>query len=250
VLARAHADLVRWRYRLALRINTRVGVGIAYDADRFATPMRGGEENYDRIGYVGRFRAGATWDPATRTFRGGRETPAFRIMLAYGRHAEERFAREGGAGEILRNTVVLPGGSRLTGNRLVRGAAAARLAEELRARIARRGVDASQVETGGDPMYVVTAPVQARERMFAAALGVLAAAAPGDVAAWQTARYLLYQAPRTKKGSDAVTRTFLVATGTVLFGRPPTLDHDVDLRCLVLGQELATTAPSDPPMFA
>jgi hypothetical protein len=248
VLACAHADLVRWRYRLALRIDRRVGLGIEYDPSRFATPMLAGEENYDRIGLIGRFRDGARWDAATRTFRGGRETPAFRIMLAYGRLAEEGFAREGNTGETLQNMVVLPGGARVPGNSLVRGAAAERCAAELLARITRRGVDASHVETGGGPMYVVTAQPESRDRMFAAALGLLAAAAPGDVRAWQAARYLLYQAPRTKKGSDAVTRTFLVATGAVLFGHAPVLDQDIDLRCMVLGQEAATAAPSDPPV--
>ncbi|HYQ64759.1 hypothetical protein [Actinophytocola sp.] len=239
---------MRWRYQLALRLDRGVGLGIEYDPSRFATPILADEENYDRIGPVGRFRDGATWDAATRTFRGGRATPAFRIMLAYGRLAEARFAREGNAGETLQNMVVLPDSTRIPGNRLVRGATAERCAAELLARITRRGVDASHVETGGGPMFVLTAQQEDSDRMFAAALGLLAAAAPGDVAAWQAARYLLYQAPRTKKGSDAVTRTFLVATGAVLFGHAPVLDQDIDLRCMVLGQDAATTAPSDPPV--
>jgi hypothetical protein len=246
VLASAHADLVRWRYQLALRLGRGAGLCIDYDPGRFATPIAADEANYDRIGAVGRFRDGATWDAATRTFRGGTETPAFRVMLAYGRLAEERFAREGNAGDTLQNMVMLPDGVRIPGNRLVRGATAERCAAELLARITGRGVDASHVETGGGPMYVMTARQEDRDRMFAAALDLLASAAPGEVAAWQAARYLLYQAPRTKKGSDAVTRTFLVAVGTVLFGHAPVLDHDIDLRCMVLGQQAATTAPSDP----
>jgi hypothetical protein len=39
-----------------------------------------------------------------------------------------------------------------------------------------------------------------------------------------------------KKGSDAVTRVFLVAVGAVLLGHPPELAQDIDLRCAVLGQ--------------
>jgi hypothetical protein len=73
----------------------------------------------------------------------------------------------------------------------------------------------------------------------------LAGAEPGDVAAWQAARYLLYQAPLTKKGSDAVARVFLVAVGTVLLGAAPILEHDVDLQCIVAGQRAATAMPGD-----
>lgn len=246
VLTAAHADLVRWRYELALRTGRRLGQGIPHDASRFSTPVCDTSPNYDRIGYLGRFRDGARWDESTRTFRGGQDTPASRIMLEYGALATDRFAGAANDGEVLCNPVVLPDGSPIEGNSLVRGAAARRIAQELVERIARRGADTSRIETGGDPMYVVTATDSARGRMFRAAMGLLAGATSDVVAAWQAARYLLYQAPVTKKGSDAVTRTFLVAVGALLFGQAPVLAQDVDLRCIVAGQPAATAMPGDP----
>ncbi|HEX4724181.1 MAG TPA: hypothetical protein VH333_16815 [Pseudonocardiaceae bacterium] len=243
VLTAAHGDLMRWRYELAVRTGRRLGNGIPHDASRFSTPMRDTSPNFDRIGYLGRFRDGARWDESTRTFRGGKETPAYRIMLRYGALAADRFT--GNDGDVLHNQVVLPDGSPIAGNSLVRGAAARRIAQDLLERIARRGVDTSQIETGGDPMYVVTATESARSRMFGAAMGLLAGATSDGVAAWQAARYLFYQAPMTKKGSDAVTRTFLVTVGAILFGQAPVLAQDVDLRCIVAGQPAATAMPSD-----
>ncbi|WP_267469931.1 hypothetical protein [Nocardia amamiensis] len=37
-----------------------------------------------------------------------------------------------------------------------------------------------------------------------------------------------------------------VLAGTVLLGRPPVLQHDIDLRCIVAGQAAATALPGDP----
>lgn len=48
--------------------------------------------------------------------------------------------------------------------------------------------------------------------------------------AWLRAAYLLYQAPRRKRGSDATIRTFLIAAGTHLLAYPPLILHDIDLR--------------------
>lgn len=241
-----HTDLVQWRYELARQAPGRLGKGIALEPERFRSTLEQHGPNYDRIGYIGRMRVGATWDEGSRTFRGGKDTPAHRIMLVYGAAAIARFARCGIDGDVLQNQVRLPDGRRMAGNSLLRGAAAQRIAEDLVKRIAKRGADTSQIETGGEPIYVVSAEDDARTEMFRMAMELLATAEPGDVAAWQQARYLLYQAPTTKKGSDAVTRTFLVTVGAVLLGQPPTLEHDVDLRCAVLGQDEATTMPSDP----
>jgi hypothetical protein len=230
-LRAVHADLIRWRYELASRAPGRIGQGLPLDASRFVTPLTEGGPNYDRLGYTGRLRHGASWDPATRTFRGGIETPAHRIMLHYGQSVHERFDRESNDGDVLLNPVVLPDGRTITGNRLVRGAAAARIGDALIARLARRGKDTSQVETGGNPCYAVTADDSARELMFTSALELLA-----DKGDWPAAQYLLFQSPQMKKGSDAVTRVFLVAVGAVLLGHPPELAQDIDLRCAVLGQ--------------
>ncbi|HEY3478577.1 MAG TPA: hypothetical protein VGL02_06700, partial [Streptomyces sp.] len=249
LLRGVHAAAVRWRYELALRAPGRLGVGIPLDAERFRTSLRDGGANMDRLGYLGRLRAGAEWDPTSRTYVGGASTPAHEVMLAYGQAAQDRFTAEGMWRDILVNVVELPGGRPVKGNRLVRGAEAARVAAELTGRIAARGGDASRVETGGDPVYAVTADPDDADVLFHVALSVLADAHLLDrwerLRTWQQARYLLYQAPRTKKGSDAVTRVFLVAVGAVLFGRAPVLEHDVDLRCMVLGQAAATEMPAD-----
>jgi len=242
-LVRTYENLIQWRATLARQTTDRLGVGLTHDASRFTLSLREGGANYDRLGYLGRLRENPVWDPDRRIYYGGLATPAHQIMLEYGRIAEERFAAEDG--DTLRNPVTLPDGATIAGNSLVRGLEAHRLGATLRARIRRRGADASRIETGGEPVYAVTADDDDRERMFHAAMTVLADAAFGDLGAWQAARYLLYQSPMTKKGSDAVTRVFLVVAGSVLFGQPPILDHDIDLRCIVAGQSAATVAPSD-----
>lgn len=244
-LRAVHADLIRWRHDLALRAPARIGQGLALDASRFVTSLEDGGPNYDRLGYLGRLRHGATWDPETQTFRGGNETPASRIMLRYGRAVHDRFSLERNEGDVLVNLVTLPDGTVRAGNRLVRGAEAASISVALVARLAGRGRDVSQIEIGGNPCYAVSADDSARATLFSAALTLLVA--ERSLAAWQAARYLLYQSPQTKKGSDAVTRVFLVAVGSVLLGQAPILDQDVDLRCAVLGQRAATVLPGDPP---
>lgn len=239
-----YSDLIHWRHRLALAAPGRIGQGLPLDASRFVTSLVDGGPNYDRIGPMGRLRHGSVWDPASRTYVGGAETPAYRVMVRYGRAVSDRFARCHNSGDVLVNLVTLPSGRVLPGNRLVRGAAAAAVSAALLARLARRGRDTSRIETGGSPCYAISAPDPSRAAMFAAALTLLADAP--SLSSWQAARYLLYQSPQTKKGSDAVIRAFLVAVGSVLFGHPPVLDQDVDLRCAILGQGAATVLPSDP----
>jgi len=244
LLRSVHSDLITWRHELALKAPGRIGQGLPLDASRFVTSLVDGGLNYDRLGYIGRLRHGAAWDPATRTYRGGVETPAFRLMIHYGQAVHDRFSVEGNPGDVLVNPVTLPTGRVVPGNRLVRHTAAAHISAELVARLASRGRDVSQIETGGSPCYAVSADAPSRAAMFSAALDLLTESP--CLASWQAARYLLYQSPQTKKGSDAVTRVFLVAVGTVLLGHPPMLDQDVDLRCAVLGQRAATVLPSDP----
>ena len=55
--------------------------------------------------------------------------------------------------------------------------------------------------------------------------------------AWLNTAYLLYQAPRRKRGADAAIRTFLIAAGLHLLDRPPTLLHDLDYRAYVKTKE-------------
>lgn len=113
------------------------------------------------------------WDPGTRTFTGGRDTPAYLAMLGYGAIAADRFAREAPDRDVLRNWVQLPDGRRLPGNRILRGAAAADVAAdvaaELTARAAARGLDASQMETGGELLYTATPDAADAQTLFDAA---------------------------------------------------------------------------------
>ncbi|MFD4659870.1 hypothetical protein ACFWP2_30055 [Kitasatospora sp. NPDC058444] len=247
-LAAVHAHLVDWRYRLAVTMGPPPGIaGAAFNPERFRTPIREGDTNYDRLGEVGRLREGARWDQAARTYTGGLATPAWEAMLRYGRLAEQRFATEGVEGDILQNRVLLPDGRRIAGNRLLRGEAAHRTDAELTARYTARGLDASWVESGGKPLYSATPTPQDSALLHAAALDLLARPHL-TTEDYLLARYLLFQAPRTKKGSDAVTRTFIVAVGAVaLPGTAPALPEDIDLRCYVLGQPLCRTAAGTEP---
>lgn len=249
VLRQAYDEVVRWRYQLALKAPGRLGHGLPLDAERFRLSIRDGSANYDRLGHIGRLRDGARWDSATRGYQGGEETPASAIMETFGLAAHARFRAEQVDGDTLTNTVTLPNGRRVTGNRLVRGTAARQISADLTARIAARGGDTSRIDIGTDPIYAVTADPDNADIIHAAALDLLAGAVdlPHEdrTRAWQDARYLLFQSPRTKKGSDASVRVFLVAVGAVLFDAAPELEQDCDLRCMVLGQEAATMMPAD-----
>ncbi|MFJ2110599.1 hypothetical protein ACIOEX_01500 [Streptomyces sp. NPDC087850] len=231
-----HTELVTWRYELAAEAAGRLGQGIAYTPERFRTPITPGNINYDRVGRVGRLREGAEWDADSRTYTGGSSTPAYEAMMRYGQAAEARFEAEGLRGDILQNWVTLPGGTRIPGNRIIRGDAARDVARELAARVSARGIDASRMETGGEPIYTATPSPQDSATLHTAALDLLAD--PGlTVESYLTARYCLFQSPQTKKGSDAVGRTFIVAVGALaLGGEAPALSADIDLQCYVLRQ--------------
>lgn len=243
---KTYDTLIHWRADLARRTTRHDAIGLADDPARYLLSITEGGANYDRFGYIGRLRENPVWHPESRTYRGGRVTPAHRIMLRFGQLALDRFAAEPNEGDTLRNPVTLPDGTTIIGNSLVRGAAARRVATELLVRVARRGADPTHMETGGELIYAVTAPDAARDRMFHAAMALLGNARQDEVNAWQAARYLLYQAPLTKRGSDSVIRTFLVTVGTILFDQSPVLAQDVDLRCIVAGQRNATAMPDDP----
>ncbi|MFJ1751192.1 hypothetical protein ACIOJD_33930 [Streptomyces sp. NPDC088116] len=235
-----HESLIQWRYQTAVHTGRRLGTGIGYNPDRFVTPITDQTINYDRLGYIGRLRDGTDWDETTRTYRGGQTTPAHQTMIRYGAAAEKRFEREAPEADVLSNWIALADGRRIAGNRILRGAAAATVADELAARVAARGLDATRMETGGHPIYTATPAEQDSRILFTEALKLLSnpACTTGE---FLTARYLMFQSPRTKKGSDAVNRVFTVTVGSLLLGDDaPTLPADIDLRCYVLGQTAAT----------
>ncbi|SDD68343.1 hypothetical protein [Actinokineospora iranica] len=241
----AYAQAVTWRYRLAQAGAIVGGVGAVDggDAERFRTPITDTAPNVDRIGPVGRFRDGSAWDPDARAYLGGTETPASLVTAAYGRAALARFEAEAPEADVLDNLVRLPFHSRpVFGNRLLRGAAAVVAGRGLAERVAARGLDASRMEIGGDPVYVVTAAAADRDRIRANMFALLADHHI-DLSTWWQAVYLAYQAPMCKKGSDAVNRVFLAAVAAWRLDHCPTIPQDVDLRAMVLGQSAATTLP-------
>lgn len=247
MLTLAYDTVVRWRRAVAAASeDARYGDTGCPAATRYAVTLDEDGPNYDRVGEVGRSRAGARWDAATGRWTGGSDTPATRTLADYGHAVRRRFAVEAPDAEVLPNTVTLPiGRGRIQGNVLVRGQAARDVATTLAGRLAaRRGV--VQVETTGDLLYLVTPDSTARRVMFHEAMHVLAAAYRGDRsarwAAWWSAAYLLYQSPQFKKGSDATNRVFLAAIGAALLDQAPVIPHDLDLRCMVLGQSAVTVA--------
>ncbi|WP_020519504.1 hypothetical protein [Catelliglobosispora koreensis] len=80
-------------------------------------------------------------------------------------------------------------------------------------------------------LYIASALEHKRRVIFRWAMWLLAMPGGEGHAAerWVRAAYLLYQAPRHKRGVDAVVRTFLVPVGLYLSGSPSMLPHQLDL---------------------
>lgn len=224
-----------WRYRIAVASRQSTGRYGAGHAERFRTPVTDDNPNLFRLGEHQRFRDGAVWNPGTRTYTGGVETPASRTMRLFDALATARLTQSPSL-NVVSNRVLLPGGRVAHGMRLLSGDAARRAATEMVGRIAARGGDTSRIITDGDLIYIVSSPENDRRTIFRSAMVLLAqdyVSTATALAAWLQSAYLLYQAPRKKRGSDATTRTFLVAAGTCLLGHPPVLLHDIDLRAYV-----------------
>lgn len=221
-----------WRYRIAAAIPHPTGRYSAGHAERFRTPITDDTPNLFRIGEPERFRDGAGWNPITRTYVGGTETPASRTMRRFAALASARLADSPNV-DVMSNRVTLADGRVVRGTRLLRGEAAHRAATEIAARIAARGGDTSRIITDGDLIYLASAADSDRKAIFHSAMTLLAqnhATSATALTAWLEAAYLLYQAPRRKRGGDATIRTFLIAAGTSLLDYPPVLLHDLDLR--------------------
>ncbi|WP_395297232.1 hypothetical protein ACF9IK_30195 [Kitasatospora hibisci] len=231
-----------WRYRTAVANPHPAGRYGAASTEQFRIPITDDNPNLFRIGEHERLRDGATWDSATRTYLGGAETPASRTMRRIAALIAARFTQSPGV-DIVCNRVTLPSGQAAHGMRLLRGNAAHSAAAAMVARVAARGGDTSRIVTDGQLVYSASSPEADRRAIFRSAMILLAQDHTSPIAAltaWLEAAYLLYQAPRTKRGSDATTRTFLIAAGTHLLGRPPVLLHDVDLRAYVQPQDQFT----------
>ncbi|WP_328916123.1 MULTISPECIES: hypothetical protein [unclassified Streptomyces] len=232
-----------WRYEAAATSPHSVGRYSPRWAERFRTPVTDDNPNLFRIGDHARFRDGAKWDPATRIYRGGAETPASRTMRRFEAIAAARFPQSPSVDAVC-NRVALPDGRIAEGTRLLRGSAARQAAAEMAARISARGGDISRITTDGSLIYAASTPGTDHRAIFHRAMTLLAVehATPADaLAAWLQAAYLLYQAPRKKRGADATIRTFLIAAGVQLLPEPPVLPHDIDLRAYVQTQDLFVT---------
>lgn len=221
-----------WRYAVAVSSRHATGRYSPRWADRFRRPVTDDSPNLFRIGDHSRYKDGSTWDAVSRSYRGGSDTPASLTMRRFEARAAARFPQRSDV-DVISNLVPLPDGGAVAGTRLLRGNAAREAAIEMSARIAARGGDTSRISTSGQLIYIASATQSERRAIFRQAMTLLAQkhATPSDaLTAWLQAAYLLYQAPRRKRGADATIRTFLVAAGTHLLPEAPVLRHDIDLR--------------------
>jgi len=144
----------------------------------------------------------------------------------------------------LQNRVRLPDGRQINGNSLLRGEAAH---EQNRIGIERAkasGVDTSRFEVNGDFIYIKTGTEADRSAIRQALYDYLpqleAAHQQGEtitVQQWAEVAYLLYQSPQNKKGSDAVSRAFLMTLGSRWLQPLPTMPDDIDWRAYTKGQD-------------
>lgn len=232
-----YGSITKWRSNLDA---ARLGKGIVQGKDRITTPITDKSPNRDRIGDLGRLRAGSSWSDDEQAWVGGEPTPASSVVAAAGERAHARFETEGVAGDRLQNTVRLPDGRLINGNEIIKGAAAKQLVLELKQGVEDRRLDVSQFETGGDMIFMVTASEENRNLIFQAAMDELEKLShqPNEwnQEAFANIAYLLFQSPQFKKGSDAVIRTFLVTAGAYL-GEVPKIPQDIDLRAGTMTQD-------------
>lgn len=235
-----HAAIV-WRYNTAVNGGVQNGGHtVGARADRFLTPITDSTRNHDRIGVVGRMRSNPAWCAEKRVFEGGQATPASEILERYGRAALARFATEASESDTLTEYVILPGSyaEECSGSRIIRGALAKSAADDMRARLVARGRDADRVESGGEPLFLVSADEENRETMREAMFHLLAGESTTlSIYDHDFADFLLCQSPEMKRGSSAVRLVFLRAVAVWRMGYAPTVFHDSDLAGMTLGQQ-------------
>jgi hypothetical protein len=234
VLHEVYDQLQWWRYSIAA---SSMPSGGRHTADHFVKPISDDDANYDRLGTIGRLRDGATWDAKRHCYARGEETPASRVMAQMGQLALAHMQYRAPGQDVLQNWVRPPlDVAPIRGNRLLRGAAARKAADELLERQRSRGNSTEGFDVGGDGelIYAATATLADRTRLRNLAFVLLAGG--NTLQTWCHAVYMLYQAPCTKKGSDAINRILAMVVGMLRLDRPPCLTHDIDLRAMVIGQ--------------
>lgn len=237
--AELHGQLVSWRHRVALDLGKTVR-----QAERFITPITDEAPNIDPVGPdVGFLHKGSAWNEKLGRYAGGEETPASRQVALVGEWVTARFLREGNGGDVLQNQFWLPSGELARGNSILRGEAAHRQNQEGIDRAKANGIDTSQFDVRGDFIYTKTATevdrAVIRHELYNYLTQLEAAHQSGEditVRHWAEAAYLLYQSPENKKGSDALTRVYLMALASRWMQLPP-IPNDIDWRAYTKGQE-------------
>lgn len=235
-----HDHLVNWRYWTAVDQGQ-----TAKQAQRFITPITDEEPNIDPVGPdVGFLHKGSAWDERLGRYAGGEETPASRQVALVGRWVMARFSYEGNVGDVLQTQIKLPSGNLVNGNSILRGDAAHRQNQEGIERAKANGVDTSQFDVRGNFIYTKTATESdravIRQELYDYLTQLEAAHQSGEditVRQWAEAAYLLYQSPENKKGSDALTRVYLMALAS-RWMRLPSIPNDIDWRAYTKGQDV------------
>jgi hypothetical protein len=230
---------IDWRYDFAVKLSGhQFGGNIPLNLDLIRRKVSDDAPNNEIIGNVGWLRVGATWVEETNTWEGGLETPSSEITRDFGQLALQRFtnAEKKPGDDVLQNVVTLPDGTSVNGNKLLRGNAIKDMREE---RIAMRGPDAKRFYPEDDICIAVSGEPEDREKIFNSVMMTLAEQKPGEGTfdTWANCSYLLYQAPITKRGWDAVIRNFIVVSGIYMLGSSPKIPQDIDFSAFVVGQQ-------------
>jgi hypothetical protein len=239
VFAEIHRQLVSWRHRIALELGR-----TARQAERFVTPITDEAPNIDPVGAdVGFFHNGSAWNEELGRYAGGEETPASRQVALVGEWVTARFLHEDNGGDVLQNYFWLPNGELARGNSILRREAAHRQNQEGIDRAKAKGVDTSQFDIRGNFIYIKTATeadrAAIRHELYDYLAQLEAAHQNGEritVRQWAKAAYLFYQSPENKKGSDALTRVYLIALAN-RWMELPSIPNDIDWRAYAKSQD-------------
>jgi hypothetical protein len=230
IFVQLYRDLAEWRYRLAHHAE---GQSPNAGLEQYHAPI-GNAAMVDPFG-PGLRSEGSRLSATTGRVTGGPETPASRLSARLGEIIHRRIETEAPGRDVLENQVRLPDGSTITGNRLLRGKAAAE--------------QYSLPRPVEGFCCTMTGRLDDRRALQREAFGILGdletqRAAGRDLLDDPTARrafvaaeYYLYQGPEYQRGGDATIRVLLATSHTRLFGAAPKLPQDIDVMAYVAGQE-------------